>query len=393
MKKIVRNIHLWLGLFTGLILFLVCLSGALLSFTEEALNLVNKKYLYVQKSDKKRSKIEDVIHNYESANPEEKIFLINTYREENRSYDFFSATKTGQKDEKGNDLYGNYKMVYANPYTSEIIRVDKGTLETIVILVQIHTNLLAGKYGNYVIKLCTFIFLIQLIAGLWLWFPKSDNAKRTAYKIKLNAGTKRLNYDLHRTIGFYTSGVLLVLVITGLIMAWRFIKDPLIDSLGGKSELLEKQISQPQRLFNVADYSYNAIYEELITERPLAQQVTFFMPESDTITVINGTTADRPTFLNFETGKYFQFNRYNGKPTGGKDLKFHQKNSEIEAATLLIHMGFWGGITTKILTFIFGILGASLPVTGLLIWWGRNRKKNEKRNTNTAGSTQSKSIR
>jgi uncharacterized iron-regulated membrane protein len=375
MKKYIRQIHLWIGLVTGLIFFLVSLSGALLSFTEEALNIVNNKYLHVPEQNLPRAKVEDVINNYEKAYPKENVFLVNTYAQKNRTYDFFSAVKSGKKDADGNDIFEGYKMVYANPYTSEIIRVDKGTLETIVILVQLHVNLFAGKIGNYIIKIATIIFLIEIIAGLYLWWPRTENAKRTAFKIKRDGSKKRFNYDLHRTLGFYTSAVLLVLTITGLIMAWPFLKGPLVNSLGGKSELLEHESPpQPPRQFGKRDYSYNAIFEKLRIERPDAQQFTFFLPASDTITVINGNTGVRPSFLNFETGNYFQFNRYDGQPTGGTELKYYRKNAEVSAGLLLIHMGFWGGMTTKILTFIAGMIGASLPITGFLIWRGRRKK-------------------
>lgn len=375
MKKIIRQLHLWVGLATGLVFFIVCLSGALLSFTEEALNIVNKKYLHVAPQDRPRARVEDVIQNYEKVFPLENVFIINTYSESNRSYDFFSAVKSGKKDKKGRDIFEGYKMVYANPYTSEIIRVDKGTLEIIIILVQIHVNLLFGNTGNTIIKICTLIFFLQLASGLWLWFPRSKNEKRTAYKIKTDGSKKRLNYDLHRTLGFYSSGVLLVLVITGLIMAWDFIKAPIVDALGGKSELLEiEHPPQPPVQLNTSDYSYSKIFDQLLAERQDSKQITFFLPRSDTITVLNGTTGNRSSFLNFETGNYFQFNRYTGQPTGGEEVKYYSRNSEIQAATLLIHMGFWGGITTKVLTFLFGIVGASLPISGFFIWWGKRKK-------------------
>ena len=384
MKKIVRKIHLVIGLTTGLIFFLVSLSGALLSFTEEALNIVNRDYLYVPEQNLPRAKVEDVVGNYEKAYPRENIFLINTYTQHNRTYDFFSAVKSGKKDDKGNDIFEGYKMVYANPYTSQIIRVDKGTLETIIILVQLHVNLFAGKTGNYIIKISTIIFLFELIAGLYLWWPRTENARRTAFKIKREGGRKRFNYDLHRTLGFYTSAVLLVLTITGLIMAWPFLKGPLVNSLGGKAELLEQESPpQPPRQFDKPDYSYNKIFDRLCADRPSARQITFFLPESDTITVINGSTGVRPSFLNFETGTYFQFNRYTGEPTGGDDLTYYQRNAEVSAGLLLIHMGFWGGITTKILTFICGIIGASLPITGFLIWQGRRKKERRLSSTNS----------
>lgn len=380
MKKYFQKIHLWIGLATGLIFFLVCLSVALLSFTEEILLLVNKEHLYVPKQKLPRAKVEDVIANYEKIYPKENIFLINTYAQSNRSYDFFSAIKSGKKDEKGNDIFEGYKMVYANLYTSKIIRVDKGTLETIVILVQLHVNLFAGKIGNYIVKIATIIFFIQLVAGLYLWFPKTTNARRTAFLIKIEGSKKRFNYDLHRTLGFYTSIVLLIVTISGLLMAWNFLKATLVNALGGKSELLEQEAPpQPPRQYNLMDYSYELIFKKLKAERPKDQQFTFFLPESDTITVIKGNTGERPSFLNFETGNYFQFNRYTGQATGGNELKYYRKNSEINAGLLLIHMGFWGGLTTKIITFICGILGASLPITGFLIWFGRKRKFSKKK--------------
>ena len=207
-----------------------------------------------------------------------------------------------------------------------------------------------------------------------MWWPRTENAKKTAFKIKWKGNSKRRNYDLHRTLGFYSSAILLVLTVTGLIMAWRFIEDPIVDSLGGKSELLETDIPQPKYLQKTKDYSYNSIAEKLFSKRPNTKQISFFMPENETITVINGRTGERTSFLNFETGKYFQFNRYTGQKTGGKNMKYYDRNNEIEAGTLLIHMGFWGGITTKILTFIFGIIGASLPITGFIIWMKRGKK-------------------
>ena len=351
------------------------LSGALLSFTEEALTIINRKYLYVPEQNLPRAKVENVIANYEKAYPLENIFIFNAYTQKNRTYDFFSAVKTGKKDKNGFDIFEGYKMVYANPYTSEIVRVDKGTLEAIVLLVQLHVNLMLGETGNTIIKIATIIFLIQLIAGLYLWFPRTNNAKRTAFKIKVDGSKKRFNYDLHRTLGFYTSGVLLILTITGLFMALPFLKGALVNSLGGKAELLEQETPpQPPMQSGKVDYSYNKIIDKLSAERTDAQQITFFLPASDTITVINGTTGIRPSFLNFETGNYFQFNRYDGEPTGGSEMRYYKKNAEVSAGLLMIHMGFWGGITTKILTFIAGMIGASLPVTGFLIWWGRRKK-------------------
>ena len=40
-----------------------------------------------------------------------------------------------------------------------------------------------------------------------------------------------------------------------------------------------------------------------------------------------------------------------------------------------IHIGSIFGLTGRIAMFIAVLIGASLPITGFYIWWGRNNKK------------------
>lgn len=367
-RKQLRFVHLWLGLISGLVFFLVCLSGALIVFTEEGLNVMNRDYLYVPKRDAPKAGIQQVLDNYQKLYPKEQLFLVNAYREENRSYDFFSAVKTGK------DEFAGYKMVYADPYTSKILRVDTGTLEFFIILIQLHTNLFLGKIGNYAIKIGTIIFLIQIIGGIVLWWPRSRNARQSAFGLKLRGNRQRRNYDLHRGLGFYACLGLLSLVLTGLFMAWPFVKKPVTAAFGGKAELVDQEPPMPARRVNTPNYPYNNLFNRLLTEQPQAQQFTFFVPEADSVTILEGRTHHDPTFLNFAVGESFVVNRYTGESIGGSDLVYYEKNNQIAAGALLIHMGFWGGWTTKILTFFSGLIGASLPITGYLIWRGRRKK-------------------
>lgn len=369
LKKIFRIIHLWLGISSGLVIIVVCLSGAFIAFTEEALNIVNRDYLYVTKKDMPKAKIQHVIESYQQQYPKEKLFVINTYREDNRTYDFFSAVQTDKEE------FSGYKMVYADPYSGEILRIDKGTLELIVTLIFLHTSLYLGETGEYIIQFATLIFLVQIITGIALWYPTTRNALKSVFKIKTSSSAKRLNYDLHRVPAFYASIVLLVLVCTGLFMAWDFIKYPVTDALGGRSEYLEENITMPARQYHTKDISFDYLFEKLLKQRREANQFTFFMPDSDTVTILQGKTHSNISFLNFEVGELFQFNRYNGEVAGREEIKYIQKNNKILSMVLFIHMGFWGGLTTKIITFFVGIIGASLPVTGFFIWLGRRKKK------------------
>ena len=369
-RKVVRLLHLWLGLISGLVVVVLCLSGAMVAFFEEAIIIANREHLYVEKQDKPRASIEAIRENYERQYPNETLFVINSYREENRAYDFFSAVQTDE------DTFGGYKMVYANPYTGEIIHVDRGTLEFIVVLLNVHTSLLLGEAGHWIIKGTTIVFLLQLIGGIILWWPTSLNAARSAFSLKLPASTKRLNYDMHRVLGFYASWVLLVVVTTGIFMAFRGVRDPITDVLGGKSALIGTEPPASVYQSNRATVTYQAIANRLYEDDLSIQQVCFLIPEHDTTTVIKGRTNTQVAFLTFEVGQRFQFDKYTGQRSEGRNEYYRARNDAILAGSLLIHMGLWGGVPTKLLALLVGLFGASLPVTGFLIW--RNRIKSRR---------------
>ena len=50
MKKILRKIHLWLSVPFGLIITLVCFSGAMLVFETEVMELCRRDLYYVEKA-------------------------------------------------------------------------------------------------------------------------------------------------------------------------------------------------------------------------------------------------------------------------------------------------------------------------------------------------------
>lgn len=53
MRKVFRNIHLWLSVPFGLIITLICFSGAMLVFEGEIMQLTHRSLYYVEKTDGK----------------------------------------------------------------------------------------------------------------------------------------------------------------------------------------------------------------------------------------------------------------------------------------------------------------------------------------------------
>lgn len=58
----------------------------------------------------------------------------------------------------------------------------------------------------------------------------------------------------------------------------------------------------------------------------------------------------------------------------GFGLKLVPKGTEMMQVFHQLHIGSWGGMITKIITFVVSLIGASLPLTGYLLYFRRKRK-------------------
>lgn len=72
------------------------------------------------------------------------------------------------------------------------------------------------------VRYSTLIFLVMLISGIILWWPRNKAALKQRYWFRWKQSTqwKRKNYDLHNVLGFYVSWVVVFMAITGLV--WSF---------------------------------------------------------------------------------------------------------------------------------------------------------------------------
>lgn len=58
----------------------------------------------------------------------------------------------------------------------------------------------------------------------------------------------------------------------------------------------------------------------------------------------------------------------------GFGLKLVPKGTELMRLFHELHIGSWGGMLTKIITFVVSLIGASLPITGYLLYFRRRCK-------------------
>ena len=115
-------------------------------------------------------------------------------------------------------------------------------------------------------------------------------------------------------------------------------------------------------------------------QEPLATTFYFALPHGNEDCIRVSIVHKRNSY--YHTDNLF-FDRYSLTPLTGQG-PYAGKYTEVSSADKLrrmnleIHDGRIGGIVGKILVFCASLIGASLPITGFIIW--RQKSKRPKRN-------------
>jgi len=352
-KNAIRNIHLWLGLATGMVVIIISITGALYIFEEEIRDYTQKDFRYVGLQQKPFVGLDKVISGFEKISPKDPLRLI-------RIDDALPNATVEITSKKG-------KVYYFNPYNAALVK--KGSEDWLEIVEHLHTSLLLGKTGEFIMNWSVVIFVLMLITGLILWFPGQMRLLKQSLTIKRKASFKRLNYDLHNVLGFYASVVLLVTALSGLYFAFKGVKNAASFFTGSKLGQGKAIVAAKPLQIDSLPVRYNKIYTEAKIKYPGAISTSFSLRGKGELRLrmiypYRWARNQNTFFYEEATGVMIRAKLY--KDYNGADL--------IEATNYDLHTGRLLGLPNKILSFLAALIAASLPVTGFVIWWKKRKK-------------------
>ncbi len=363
MKSLINKIHLWVGLITTPIIIFICITGCLIVFSDEIIDYSAGDARYVPEVKQQKMPMEAVLSHLKETFPKRRSpFYIITYKDPTRSIrcNMFSP---------GEGL----RMVYIDPYTGNILK-DDSTIHFFFVTAHLHATLLLHKTGEWIIDISVILFFILLISGLILWWPKSWSKKHKngAFKIKWNANGKRINHDLHTVIGFYGLTILLILSITGLTIAFKPMGALTQKAFGGKPGY-EKSFPRLDSNKSQCSYPINKAIDATFLKYPDKKEIMFFSYLMDRTGYYKIIAADKMGLKSMYSPVFAFYNRHTGEEIP-LSKEAHRKEA-IENTYWSLHMGTYWGFLGKIIVFIGGLIGASLPITGFIMWKNRTRKK------------------
>ncbi len=379
-KSINSWLHLWLGLTSGIIVFIVSITGCIYVFKQE---------------------IKDVMEPWRFVKPQNANFAPPSQLIDTAQIYVPGQTPTGLTYEgkdgaaalgfwTKNEGRREFEVVFLNPYTAEFIKQEsplaKGKFDFFRFIMNGHRALwLPYDIGRPIIGVGVLIFVILLITGLVMWWPKNWNQKSTnrSFKIKWKSGFKRLNHDLHNVLGFYVFIFALMIAITGLTWSFNWFDNGFyfLTSAGESKTAHEHPLSdtsfegfEPSDSIPVIDRAFNLALEE----QPNPERIYM------TPTIKNDDESIEIILYKY-SGKFYHHNEYFFDQYSLKKIQV-EKYDEASFAEKLdmmkydIHTGAVLGLPGKLLAFFVSLICASLPVTGFIIWIkkkGNNKKEKQ----------------
>ena len=369
-KKIASQLHLWLGVSSGLVVFIVALTGSLLVFEEELEPVINKSFHVVRVPERaKRLPLDNITAIACNAFPDNKLTRIIIEKQDERTVLF--GFGLGKKEKE-------ILTVAVNPYTGKIVgsRNEQDTFFEVVL--RLHRYLCMGETGKIITGISCVCFLIIMITGLVMWWPNRKN-KSQRFRVKWNASFKRLNWDLHAVFGFYVMPFIFLIALTGLVWSYKWVNNLIYLAFDGKPQ---QKREAPANIISATSTQthYQQILDETHQLRPHPGKVTFTTLDADSLSITVSKTDDAAPISNVVSFLYF--NKNNGSLISKRLYEDESPGFKARRVVFPVHTGSLLGWPTKLIAFFAALIAASLPVTGVIIWLGRKKKgkKNKKSN-------------
>lgn len=403
MRKLFKRLHLWLSLPFGLVILTTCLTGALLVFEQELTQLAFPSRYTVRQVRAEKLPLQTLIDRAAATLPDSvSITGVTIPSDPERPY-ILGLSKPRKAG------------LLIDPYTGEIKgRSDRTPFYSVVF--RLHRWLLDSMtpgdegifWGRVIVGTSTLLFVLILLTGLVIWWPRRLKGLGARLRIALRHGRYRLLYDLHAVGGMYASLLLLTMALTGLTWSFDWYRSGFYGLFGvsvekkgkdapakggGKPEArADKDKPADKRPEGQAPRGegpereskdkpkapktyllWDQVYREVATRSNAYHEINISEDEA------RGMLGSLNSAGNNQAADTYHFDAETGAITKVKLYKDAKLEKTLKGWIYTVHTGAWGGLVTRILACLAALFGASLPLTGYYLFFKRKLAQRRKK--------------
>jgi uncharacterized iron-regulated membrane protein len=373
-RKLWLKIHLYLGLFAGAVFVIIGLTGSILAFEYPLDEALNAEIMTVPVTEKLMPLDDIVAAGLKAVPVNAKALNIDFPKRTELAYALWFEQPSDNPD------FQTRHQIFINPYTAKVtgqrLLIDfehiwRDPFKDFVL--RLHYTLALGEQGMTIVGFIGIGLFFSVLTGLIVWWPLGGHFKK-ALTIKRHASSERFNFDLHKTVGFYSAIVLLYLTASGVYLIFPDygrnlvnVFSPVTDSPwnGYQSTVpqdkktpipLSKVVAITDARFPTGEYCWIAF--------PQQAQDAYVIGKRES-TEVNQYRLQRWLWIDQYSGKILHSNESNTRTAG--DI--------FEEWLFPLHTGEAFGVTGQLIILITGLIPLLLYVTGVIRWLQKRRAK------------------
>ena len=354
-RKSLFRLHGWLGLNVGLLLFVICFSGSVATLSYEIDWLLNPD---IRTAAKNEPYDWTAMHqSVRSAFPDGENLGVYVPRASGFAAVSYVRAATGQ-----------LRKVYLDPYSGRL-QGHTSFFNTQRFFRSFHRRFFDGERGIVIVTLCAFVLLLAAITG----FTYYKGWLKQLVTLRRDKGPRIFWSDLHKGAGIWGIAFTLLIAFTGIF----YFVEVCVQGAGNYEALL------PEPLPEVSEASLNEYgpQPKLLPAGAYVDAAREAFPDLTVRSVRLPHAPNEAVYVDGQAGNPLTRDRANKvhlHPFTGKVLGV-QRSSQLGPVPFItdavdpLHFGYFGGLWTKVLWCLFGLMLSFSILSGTYLWIVRSR--------------------
>lgn len=357
--RLVWGWHFGAGLLVTPVLVVACVTGGLLTFKDDLVDLGRAELVFVSDEGTGPKPLDEQIDAVRLTHASGTVGLTTV-----------PAGRTRATMVQFRDPGQPPRIAYVNPYSATVLGdVPLGHSPFWSGVLTLHRNLFAGLFGRYLVELATAWAVVLVVSGVYLWVPMRWRGPGVWW-LRVRAHRYTVLQDLHTVPGVYLAPVAVILCVTGLFFSpvegagYRTVTGPAGEYPIAFATAPEATPTPPDRspipIQSAVDAARSRFPDHrLMIARPRA-------PADPYAVTVNGSYG--PTVVGFVA-----VDRTTGAVVADRKADDLPWLSRARLWVYPLHVGTVGGVTTKILAALTCVTMAVACLTGVWMWLVRKR--------------------
>ena len=377
MRNLWFQLHWLFGISAGLVLAVMGVTGAALSFENELLRALNPSATTVVAQRDPMLTPPQLIQRIARAQPDRVIGSINLSNVPDRAarVGFLPTEKPkARPGQGGGGGRPRMDMHFVDPYTGMLLGREDDLVghDVLHFLEDVHRRLAGGDKGKAITGVCTVILLVLAGSGLYLRWPRRWSSPSAWLAVRWRLRSAPFLKNLHESIGTWLLVPYIVVALTGLWWSYEWYRNGVLSMTGSKpaARAPMRDASVPPASPDQIDAAWSAFTQQVVATGGWST-VNLSIPAADKPLVLSYVDADpaheRATnrlVVDLATGQVSEHERYDDKTAGGK----------LAASMFVLHKGSFFGVAGTVVMMLASLAMPLFAITGWMLYLKRRRR-------------------